>query len=139
VRAVSVRPRAYPLWTGVAYYDDFTLNGVDIVTSVEEPGPKPTSSTVPSAFKLEQNYPNPFNPSTTINYDLAKSGQVRLDIYNLIGQRVKTLVNDVQSAGSWKVVWNGKDDVGSSVASGVYFYRLAGPNVVLTKKMVLMK
>ena len=139
VRAVSVRPRAYPLWTGVAYYDDFALNGVDFVTSVEEPGPKPVSSTVPSSFTLEQNYPNPFNPSTTINYDLARSGYVRLDIYNLLGQRVTTLVNDVQSAGSWKVEWNGKDDVGSSVASGVYFYRLAGSNIVLTKKMLLMK
>jgi hypothetical protein len=139
VRAVSVRPRAYPLWTGIAYYDDFALNGVDAVTSVDDQGPKPISSAVPSTFKLEQNYPNPFNPSTTINYDLAKAGQVRLDIYNLIGQRVTTLVNDVQSVGSWNVVWNGKDDVGSSVASGIYFYRLAGPNVLLTKKMVLMK
>ncbi len=139
VRAVSVRPRAYPLWTGVAYYDDFSVNGVDFVTSVDEDGPKPISSTIPSDYKLEQNYPNPFNPSTTINYDLTKSSAVRLDIYNIIGQKVRTLINDVQSAGSWKVVWNGNDDFGVSVASGVYFYRLATPNVVLTRKMVLMK
>ncbi|MEK7249400.1 MAG: T9SS type A sorting domain-containing protein, partial [Bacteroidota bacterium] len=130
---------AYPLWTGVAYYDDFSVNGVDFVTSVDENGPKPISSTIPSDYKLEQNYPNPFNPSTTINYDLTKSSAVRLDIYNIIGQKVRTLINDVQSAGSWKVVWNGNDDFGVSVASGVYFYRLATPNVVLTRKMVLMK
>jgi hypothetical protein len=136
---VSVRPRAFNLWTGVAYYDDFALNGEDIVTSVDDPRPTQIDNGVPSEYQLEQSYPNPFNPTTHITYDLPKSGAVTLDVYNAIGQRVKTLVNSVQSAGRWSVEWNGTDDAGLRVASGVYFYRLATPGVVMTRKMVLMK
>ena len=139
VRAVSVRPRAYPLWTGVAYYDDFSVNGVDVVTSVGENGPTPISSTIPSDYKLEQNYPNPFNPTTSIKYDLPKSSVVKLEIYNIVGQRMKTLVNELQAAGKWSVQWNGTDNAGVHVASGIYFYRLETLNAVLTQKMVLLK
>ncbi|HEX9657082.1 MAG TPA: T9SS type A sorting domain-containing protein [Bacteroidota bacterium] len=139
VQAVSVRPRAYPLWTGVAYYDDFAVYGIDFVTSVDEDGPKPISSTIPSEYKLEQNYPNPFNPSTTINYDITTSSPVRLEVYNIMGQKVRTLVNDVQAPGRWTVEWNGRNELGATVASGMYFYRLETPNVVLTRKMLLMK
>ena len=139
VRAVSVRPRAYPLFTGIGYYDDFEVNGVDVVTSVDEGGPKPISSTIPSDYKLEQNYPNPFNPSTMINYDLPKAGIVKVEIYNIVGQRMKTLVNEMQTVGKWSVQWNGTDHAGMHVASGIYFYRLETPNAVLTQKMVLLK
>jgi hypothetical protein len=139
VRAVSVRPRAYPLWTGVSYWDDFAVNGIDVVTSVEEGGPKPISSAIPSDYKLEQNYPNPFNPSTTITYDITKSSPVVVEVYNIMGQKVRTLVNEVQAAGRWQVEWNGRNEFGATVASGIYFYRLETPNVVLARKMILMK
>lgn len=139
VRAVFVRPRAFPLWTGIAYYDDFALNAIDIVTSVKEPGPTPIGSSIPTEYALEQNYPNPFNPSTTIRYDLKTMGAVRLNVYNIIGQNVRTLVNDVQPAGRWSVVWDGKDEDGIAVTSGVYFYRLETSGVALTRKMLLLK
>lgn len=138
VQAVSVRPRAYPLWTGVAYYDDFSLNGVDIVTSVKET-PRPIGELIPTEYHLLQNYPNPFNPATIITYDLPAGGPVRLEVFNLIGQKVSTLVNEEQYAGKWTVKWNGTDDLGTAVASGVYFYRLATPDVVLSRRMLLLK
>ena len=138
VQAVSVRPRAYGLWTGVAYYDDFSLNGLDIVTSVKET-PRPISGLIPTEYHLLQNYPNPFNPATIITYDLPANGPVRLDVFNIVGQKVSTLVNEVQYAGKWTVKWNGTDDLGTAVTSGVYFYRLATPDVVLSRKMLLLK
>jgi len=85
------------------------------------------------------NYPNPFNPSTTIAYQLPKSGKVRLDIYNLKGQHVVTLVDEAKVAGSHTVIWNGADSSGSSVASGIYLYRLSFDGMNQTNKMLLMK
>ncbi|MBW6514551.1 MAG: T9SS type A sorting domain-containing protein [Candidatus Syntrophosphaera sp.] len=94
---------------------------------------------VPPELALGQNYPNPFNPSTTISYQLPASGQVRLDIYNVRGQLVRTLVDAEQNAGSHSVVWNGTDKAGQNVASGIYFYRLSSPGKTLGKRMLLMK
>jgi len=85
------------------------------------------------------NYPNPFNPETTIGFSLAKGGNVCVDVYNIKGQRVRSLVNDFLAAGVHRVVWNGVDDNGKSVGSGVYFYQLRAGDVVSTKKMLLMK
>ena len=93
----------------------------------------------PGKLILHQNYPNPFNPSTTISYNLPKTGSVRLDIYNIKGQLVKTLVNQTMLAGTHSVTWDGKDGQGRSVSSGVYFCRMSLPNKVLTNKMLLMK
>lgn len=88
---------------------------------------------------LHQNYPNPFNPTTTISYSLPEATKLRLDIYNLKGQLVKTLVNTEVSAGLHSVVWNGKDMNNTAVASGVYFYRVSSQNGIQTKRMLLMK
>ena len=91
-------------------------------------------------FTLMQNYPNPFNPTTTIAYNLANKTQVQLIIYNVLGQKIKTLVNNKQTAGNHTVVWNGKNEAGVSVPSGVYFYRLetkSGAQQV--RKMMLLK
>ena len=88
---------------------------------------------------LEGNYPNPFNPETTIAFSTKESGRVSLDIYNIKGQKVRTLLNDHRDAGSHKVVWDGKDDNGKSVASGVFFYRMKSGKYSSTKKMILMK
>jgi len=94
---------------------------------------------IPDQFKLVQNYPNPFNPSTEIAYDLPTAGNVRLDVYNILGQNVKTLVNEYQDAGSYRVTWEGNDNSGDAVASGVYFYRVTAGEFKDIKKMVLMK
>ncbi|MDY0127006.1 MAG: FlgD immunoglobulin-like domain containing protein [Candidatus Cloacimonadaceae bacterium] len=94
---------------------------------------------VPPEFSLKQNYPNPFNPSTTIRYSLPETARVHLDIYNLKGQLVKTLINSEMESGPHSVVWNGKDSNNQAVASGVYFYRISSPNNTQTKRMLLMK
>jgi hypothetical protein len=93
---------------------------------------------LPTAFALHQNYPNPFNPVTTIRYDLPVTGRVALEVYNILGQKVRTLVNEIQDAGFKSVQW----DAGN-VASGVYFCRLSvgGPTTdfVRTTKVVLLR
>jgi hypothetical protein len=97
------------------------------------------SPVIPTVFELSQNSPNPFNPDTEISYDLPEAADVELDIYNILGQKVITLVNEHKDAGSYKVVWGGVDSYGSPVASGVYFYRINAGEFKDIKKMVLMK
>ncbi|MEJ2722137.1 MAG: T9SS type A sorting domain-containing protein, partial [bacterium] len=91
--------------------------------------------------RLEDNYPNPFNPTTTIRYSIAEAGPVTLRIYNAVGQLVRTLVNERQSPSTdgFSVVWNGANDDGYPVSSGVYFYKLTAADFTQTKKMVLLK
>ncbi|MCK5051406.1 MAG: T9SS type A sorting domain-containing protein [Candidatus Cloacimonetes bacterium] len=89
--------------------------------------------------KLHGNYPNPFNPVTSISYSIVETGNVELEIYNLRGQLVKTLVNDVKEAGEYTAIWNGTDNTNKSVSSGVYFYKMKSGNYTATKKMILMK
>jgi len=88
---------------------------------------------------LKQNYPNPFNPTTTIAYSLPEASNVQLDIYNIKGQLVKSLVNAEMPAGMHSVVWDGRDMNNQAVASGVYFYRVSSPKNTQTKRMLLMK
>jgi hypothetical protein len=90
-------------------------------------------------FDLAQNVPNPFNPITTIGYEIDRTGPVSLTIYDVRGRLVKRLVNAVQTAGSYREVWNGRNEAGSSVSSGVYFYKLYAGGQARTKKMVLLK
>ena len=97
------------------------------------------NSIIPVATSLEGNYPNPFNPSTTIAYSLNSEAHVNIEIYNMKGQKVRTLMNEHQTAGKHIVVWNGKDDSNKSTASGVYFYKMQAGNFQQTKKMILMK
>ena len=92
----------------------------------------------PEVF-LHQNYPNPFNPKTTIYYQLPVDGEVELKIYNIKGQKVKTLVNERLEAGKHSVVWNGRDSNGKRVGSGIYFNKLRAGNFQKVRKMVLMK
>jgi len=96
---------------------------------------------VPTTLRtsLEGNYPNPFNPSTTIKYNLSQNGNVKLQVYNIKGQIVKTLVNANQEAGFHTVVWNGEDSNNAPVASGIYFYRLETNTTQEVKRMLLMK
>jgi M6 family metalloprotease-like protein len=91
------------------------------------------------AFSLSQNYPNPFNPSTTVEYSIAKTGPVEIAIFDVAGRRIRTLVSEVKMQGSYKAVWNGKNDRGASVASGMYFYRLTAGQFTQIKKMILLR
>ncbi len=94
---------------------------------------------LPVEFHLTQNYPNPFNPQTTIQYTLPKTGKVRLEVYNMLGQVVRTLVDDVQKTGTHEVVWDGLDQTGAKVTSGVYLYRLESLDRVAIRKLILVK
>jgi uncharacterized repeat protein (TIGR01451 family) len=97
------------------------------------------SNIVPAAYALQQNYPNPFNPGTTILYDLPEDGRATLVVYNMLGQAVKTLQDGFQLAGTHRIVWDARDDRGSQVASGVYFYTLKVGEFTQTKKMLLLR
>ena len=79
---------------------------------------------IPQTFAMMQNYPNPFNPTTTLRYALPKDARVTLTIYNVLGQRVATLRDEAENVGYYNVVWNGRNDFGTQIASGVYFYRI---------------
>ncbi len=102
---------------------------------------------IPAEYALHQNYPNPFNPATTIKYDLKQTSQVTLKIYTLLGQAVRTLINESQDAGYQSVVWDGRNEAGVPVASGIYLYRLEAIDASLsttsgfvqTRKLILMK
>ena len=94
---------------------------------------------IPTAYSLSQNYPNPFNPETVIHYDLPLRSHVAISVYNMMGQKVTTLVDNKMDAGSHFVVWDGKDNNGESVASGIYLYRMETDRFVQTRKLVLMK
>jgi len=94
---------------------------------------------IPEKTQLLSNYPNPFNPSTTISFDLSADGNVVIDIFNIRGQKVKTLVNEHFNAGTHNVVWNGFDDNGRNVSSGVYFFKMQTEGFTSTRRMVMMK
>jgi hypothetical protein len=112
---------------------NFSLNSV--VTSVEGDA----SPMIPSEYALEQNYPNPFNPTTQILFSLPNTERVALTVYNLIGQKIATLVDGTMSAGSHVVTWNGRDGRGMQLPSGVYFYRLESPGFSAARRMLMLK
>ncbi len=97
------------------------------------------NSSFPKISTLQGNYPNPFNPETQIKYTIAESGNVKIEIFNVKGQVVKTLINENKNAGYYTTTWKGDDQTGNKVASGVYFYRLSTPQSSTTRKMLLMK
>ena len=108
-------------------------------TPTDEAAAKTLSGEIPETYGLAQNYPNPFNPTTTINYTLPQAQFVALDVFNINGQKVKTLVNDIMSAGEHQVEWDATNDAGSTVASGVYLYKLTAGDFTETKKMSFLK
>ena len=97
------------------------------------------SSSMPSAYQLWQNYPNPFNSRTTIRYQISKSTFVIIEILDLLGRRVRTLVSQKRPVGVHQVNWDGKDDSGQIVGSGVYLCRLQAGNFINVKRMVLLR
>lgn len=126
----------------VSPYDQFSRDGYFIIfkgdsnymTSVKE-----NHKQTLQKFNLEQNYPNPFNPMTTIEYTLMKEGKVDVKIFDSIGKEIKTLVNQSQQSGNYKVIWDGTDNNGERVSSGIYFYRLQIDKTTVTKKAVYIK
>jgi VCBS repeat-containing protein len=107
--------------------------GPDHVTAIE-------NQTIPNMFALCQNVPNPFNPTTVIRYDVpAGGGRVTLRVYDVAGRMVRTLVDGLETSGEKRVTWNGRNDHGSLVSTGVYFYRMTAPGFEMTKKMVLLQ
>jgi hypothetical protein len=144
-------------WHNVGYEADlFTIGDVDddglieIVMYAENP-PRleiwgngvttvsTATSISPSFFLLNQNYPNPFNPVTSISYQVQLSGDVNLNIYDILGNRVKTLIDEPKVIGDYEVRWDGTNQLGERLSSGQYFYQLKVGDFVSTKKMVLLK
>jgi len=113
-----------------SYKNEFTVSSV---TSVKE------NKILAKEFSLEQNYPNPFNPSTTIKYTLPAKSYVTLKIFDILGREIKTLVSENQNAGYYWIVWDGTDNSGNNVTSGIYIYRLVADNFIASKKMLLIK
>jgi hypothetical protein len=109
------------------------IYGADISTKIS------SASTIPEKFALGQNYPNPFNPTTTIGLALPSESRVSLKIYNIMGQVVRTLKDEIMPAGYHEVVWNGTNQNGNRVSSGVYFYKLETDKFSETKKMIMLK
>lgn len=124
--------------TGIQNLTSMAIN-FGIATSV-----KNNNKIVPTQFALSQNYPNPFNPSTIIEYALPIEASIKLSIYNILGEEVKRLFSGTQIAGNYKISWNGDDNFGYKLSSGIYFYELrgndnTGKEFSLLKKMILMK
>ncbi len=107
---------------------------LDDVVSVEE-----NNSEMISEYRLGSNYPNPFNPTTTIEYSISENSFVTLEVFNVLGQKVKTLVSDTKEAGNHSVKWNGTNELNRQVSSGVYFFKLKTNNFTQTRKMLLIR
>jgi len=132
--AMSVRLHPYTRFTGTIYFDDFTVKEIGETTDIED-----NDKNTPLTFELGNNYPNPFNPTTTLEYSIPDAGRITLEIFNVLGQNVLTLVDEDQPRGRYQVMWDGKDKAGSLVGSGIYFYQLRTSKAVTVKKMVLLK
>ena len=129
-------------FTGETSNLDWGYGKLDVAAFLQEP---PTvvaaepGEVLPSGFSLEQNYPNPFNGRTTISYQLPGPGAVELILYGLLGQPVRRLVSEYQGAGSYRIAWDGADDEGNQVASGVYLYRLKAGSRQRARRLVLVR
>ena len=104
-----------------------TITGVDI------------ASDVPGSYELQQNYPNPFNPSTVITYAIPQNAHVRIDVFNVLGQKVALLFDQEQTVGTHSIAWNARNEGGSMVGSGVYFVKMQAGAFSQVKKMMLAK
>ena len=98
-----------------------------------------TFRNIPDEFALLQNVPNPFNPVTSIQFRLPEQSQVTLNVFDILGRKVRTLVNESKESGTYSVLWNGTTDSGESVGSGVYIYELTTPQFTSARKMIIIK
>ena len=111
-----------------------TLQKLDPTTDI-----KLIDNNIPQTYALEQNFPNPFNPTTNIKYSIPKEGNVKIQVFDITGKLVTTLVDQSMSSGSYTVTWNGRNSSGQSVVSGIYLYRIQSNDFVAVKKMVMLK
>ena len=128
---VVYTPQLDSLELPVCFKVDTAASGVREIHGSED--------TRPSEFSLSRNYPNPFNPITNIEFSLSKAAHVKIDIFNIVGQRVRTLVDEEMKSGRYVADWDGKDEQGNSVSSGIYFYRMQADDFSDMKKMLLVK
>ena len=112
------------------------LEGEGVITGVHYGESAPIT---PQKYELEQNYPNPFNPQTLFNYQVPKGGKVTITIYNVLGQKISTLIDEVKPPGRYRIEWSGKDDRGEVVPSGLYIYRLEANGFSDSRKMLLIR
>ncbi|MFC1553989.1 FlgD immunoglobulin-like domain containing protein [candidate division KSB1 bacterium] len=128
-KKVKVTTTHFSVWA-IVDKNDGVITGIKPIEDVQ----------IPDDFRLDDNYPNPFNPTTTIPFQLAKSEIITLRVYNTSGQLVKTLINnELTGAGSYKVYWDGTNEAGQKVGSGIYLYILQARTITQTKKMILIK
>ena len=144
--SIELQPGIYTVTASLADYEDGVVTDVVVTEGNATTGTDFTLTFVVdgddiiiAATKLNGNYPNPFNPITNIAYSIKDAGNVTIEVYNLRGQLVKTLVNSVKETGNHTAFWNGTDNSNKSVSSGIYFYKLKSGNYTNTKKMLLLK
>jgi len=137
----------FEVYTNMMYYywlESVALDGTSqfygpLTVTIGDPAQEPLPPVVPMVTKLYNAFPNPFNPNTNIRYSLKEVGKVKIEIYNMKGQKIKTFTQEHNSPGYYQVSWDGRDENGRSVASGIYLYRLTTANYTSAKKMVLAK
>lgn len=122
---------------GRTYY--YTIRDLDRYGNRTEFGPVSVEIPIPKELSLAQNYPNPFNPSTRIRYQVPKHDHIKLTVYNMMGQKVASLVDTQQEPGYYTVEWNGRNDQGNAVSTGLYIYRIQSSEKVQTKRMIKLK
>ncbi len=132
--SVTLAPYGSAVFTISTQEEMVNLPALPPLVSVEE-----DNDVTPDNYTLFQNYPNPFNPTTTIRYQLPEAAFVNLKIYNLLGEKVATLVSGEQSGGNYEVEWNGRNDFGTKLSSGIYFYRIDAGDFRQTMKMIMLK
>jgi hypothetical protein len=131
--------------TGIAIGGEVEDHGV-LITGGQTTSVDDKDSALPDAFGLKQNYPNPFNPTTTIPFELSRDAEVEITIYNILGMRIRTLIHGQWTAGAYNMVWNGINDRGQGVPTGIYIYRIVCRDMASgrvlhheSKKMMMMK
>ncbi len=141
--SIAVKVGAYGVYDEFSIEDELIIESGENIVSIQVNvgatvvGNDPAIT--PKEFALHQNYPNPFNPETHIQFDLAENSNVSVSIFNLVGQKVATLVNDKMDAGVYHIKWNGVDDLGQPLPSGMYFYEMRTQAYQAVKKLVLVK
>jgi hypothetical protein len=126
---------SYPAYNAASYYAGISRETTNAAGCDEILTP----TDAPSVYRLAQNYPNPFNPMTTIKFDMKEKGLVALRIYDVSGRLVRTLVDEARDAGAYTIRWDGRNNIGAEVASGIYFYKMETAGFLATKKLVLLR
>ena len=137
--SADVEYGAVPSFTSGGNFGDILTVVDPLLASDTGVGDGSNDATTPARFALIQNYPNPFNPETTIVYHVTAPAPIRMGVYDVLGHRLRTLVDGTKQAGRYTVSWDGQDEAGSRVCSGSYFVRLEAPNHTETLKIQLVQ